>query len=226
MIFFDLDGTLLDHEHAERQAVLQFWEAWRGLIAEPAPAFLKRWQAAARFHRRRYQAGEVDFLGQRRARIREVLPNTQMDDRVADAFFAKYALDYERHWRLFGDVQACLKRLGSLALGIITNGDPGQQRAKLKQMGIDKAFSVVTCSGECKRRKPDPSIFYAACSLAGEPPSACTHIGDDLQADAQAASQAGLQGIWLRRKAEQVGEHAATIASLSQFYPSRVPILN
>ncbi len=219
MIFFDLDGTLLDHEHAEREAVLRFWEAWRGLIDEPAPAFLKRWQAAARFHRRRYQAGEVDFIGQRRDRIREVLRKTQMDDNVADAFFAKYSADYERHWRLFGDVEDCLKRLAGLALGIITNGDPGQQRAKLKQLGLEHAFAVVVCSGEVGSRKPDPSIFYEACSLAGEAPSACMHIGDDLEADAQAASKAGLQSIWLRRKAEQTGEHILTIQSLDQFKP-------
>jgi putative hydrolase of the HAD superfamily len=217
MIFFDLDGTLMDHDHAERRAALRFWEARRRLIDEPAQAFADRWQAAARRHHRRYQAGEVDFQGQRRARIREVLRDPQIEDRVADALFAEYCADYERHWRLFDDVPACLRRLRGFRLGIITNGDPGQQRLKLQRLGIAKAFAVVASSGEMGTRKPQAAIFHAACALAGDAPERCAHVGDDLRADAQGASRAGLVGVWLKRKPGMEGEHPRVIRDLHQF---------
>jgi putative hydrolase of the HAD superfamily len=118
MIFFDLDGTLLDHDAAERQGALVFAAAF-GLDKSD---FIARWRDVSDRHMGRFLAGEIDFAEQRRLRIQEVFGRELCNDE-ADEAFKSYLDAYESGWRLYPDVLPCLERLEGTALGVVTNGN-------------------------------------------------------------------------------------------------------
>lgn len=213
MIFFDLDGTLLDHDAAERQGALAFAAAF-GLDKSD---FIERWRDVSDRHMDRFLAGEIDFAEQRRLRMREVFGRELSNDE-ADEAFESYLDAYESGWRLYPDVLPCLERLEGTALGVITNGNRAQQVKKLEAASILSMFALVVTSEDAGTAKPDPEIFRFACNRAGVPPAASTYIGDRLDTDAHAAVRAGLRGIWLNRtaSASDVAE-VEVIGSLEAF---------
>ena len=196
MIFFDLDGTLLDHDAAERRGALAFAAAF-GLEVS---GFLEQWREVSGRQLGRFLAGEIGFAEQRRLRVREMLGRELSGDE-ADRVSKVYLDAYENGWRLYPDVLPCLERLQGARLGVITNGNREQQLAKLEATSILSSFTLVVASEDAGAAKPDPDIFRIACDRAGVLPAACTYIGDRLDIDAHAAVRAGVRGIWLDRAA-------------------------
>jgi putative hydrolase of the HAD superfamily len=215
-VFLDLDGTLLDHDAAERTAAGQFLRSFRGFFPRCSRSeFADCWQALAEKHMVDYLAGRLSFSGQRRARMRELFGSVgvSLTDPAADLVFATYLRHYERSWRPFPDVAPCLDRLGGLALGIISNGDRDQQFQKLEAIGVRNRFAYVLTSAEAGVAKPDPAIFHQACRRAGCDPRDSVYVGDRLETDAIAAHAAGLHGVWLDRRGS--GRQAAEVTSIS-----------
>jgi putative hydrolase of the HAD superfamily len=94
-VIFDLDGTLFDHRSAAHDGVLA-WLAHLG--ARPTQAAVAAWFAAEERRVAAWHRGELDWRGQRRARIRdmtEVLGYECGDDDAVDASFAIYLAAYE-----------------------------------------------------------------------------------------------------------------------------------
>ena len=201
VIFFDIDGTLLDHAYAERRGATAFLHAHRDRLSFTEDEFIGVWHTLAEKHFDRYQTNEISFQEQRRARVRELFgyADGAMPDHEADKIFAVYLLLYEQYWRPYPDVLPCLDSLAGFQLGIISNGDAEQQARKIEQMGLGGRFSPVVISGEVGIPKPAAEIFVEACRRAGRAPYECVYVGDRLDTDAQASRAAGLRGIWLNR---------------------------
>ncbi len=197
-LFFDLDGTLLDHSLSEQEAALALYETVRPQDQTPE-AFSAAWHAAQERYFERYLTGAISYLAQRRARMREVLGGHLSDSQV-DELFEVYLEAYEKHWRIYPDVHDCLDRLGENPIGIITNGDEAQQRRKLRCIGLQDRFPHVLISGEVGVAKPNAEIFLEACSRAGSVPGKTIYVGDRLDIDALGAERAGLVGVWLNRE--------------------------
>lgn len=194
IVFFDIDDTLLDHTSAERRAA---GELARRLVPNERPeAFAHRWHEAAERHFARFLAGELSFQDQRRERMRDLFGAT-VTDSEADRLFDTYLAAYEASWSLFSDVLECLSGCATMQLGIISNGDAGQQRRKLGVTGIARFFGRVLVSGECGLSKPDSMIFELACSAVRSHPRDTVYVGDRLEDDARAAQRAGMLGVWL-----------------------------
>jgi putative hydrolase of the HAD superfamily len=198
MIFFDIDGTLLDDTAAVRAGVAAFLRAFKSCFPRTVDEFYPVWQTAADRHFQDFETGANSFWGQRRARMRELF-DEEMTDAQADDRFRVFLRAYETNWDPFKDTLPCLKALQDLSLGVITNGDATQQRAKLDQTGLAERFQVVVVSGEAGCAKPDRAIFDLAAKRAGEDIKGCVYVGDRLKTDAQAAREAGMQGVWLDR---------------------------
>jgi len=202
-VLFDIDDTLLDHGYAVEHGVLAFHRHFRDRLDEDLPAFTARWRALAAEHMGRFHAGICGYLDQRRARMVAVFEEV-LDDDEADARFAVFLQAYSAAWRLFDDVVECLDGLGAAghAVGLVTNGERGQQNTKLAALGLADRFPVMYCPEPDMPAKPRADIFLAACRALGEEPGACCYIGDHLHPDALAANAAGLRGIWLDRRGE------------------------
>jgi len=214
---FDLDDTLFAHRQAVRDGIAAHIR--NQLPGVDAAAHQDRWDDLEEHHYARYLTGELEYLGQRRARARDFMAPFGVEfaeDRSAEEWFDVYLLEYVRAWQLHDDALPCLDALhaAGIRIGMITNGDRDFQQAKLDAMGLDHRLEHLVTSGEFGIAKPDPRIFLHACEVFGVAPHEAVYIGDRLQTDAIGAASAGLAGVWLDRSgAATADELAAATAS-------------
>jgi putative hydrolase of the HAD superfamily len=92
-----------------------------------------------------------------------------------------------------------------IPIGLVTDGDPGVQRAKLSALGLGLEFDVIVFSDELGRRyrKPDPAPVRLALEQLGVIPERAILIGDRPGKDVAAARALGLRAIRVR-----TGEYA------------------
>jgi putative hydrolase of the HAD superfamily len=199
MIFFDIDGTLIDHAGASAAASLVFFDKFPGLIPFSREEYPAAWEQILNKHFNRWCRGEVSLWEQRRARMRDVFAVPEMSDDEADARYRIFIREYEALTRPFDDAEPCLRSLGGERLGIISNGAREQQIGKLQRAGLLKYFSVMVYSEDVGLGKPSHTIFREACRRAGDASERCVHIGDDLEADVVPSRALGMRGIHLSR---------------------------
>jgi putative hydrolase of the HAD superfamily len=203
LVLFDLDDTLFAHRRAVEDGIVAYTHSLGGALgALDAVAIPTHWNELEEIHYHRYLHGELDYGGQRRARVRGFLEPyglTIEDDAEADRWFDAYFIEYQRAWRLHDDALPALTSLSHLRLGLITNGDLAFQTRKIESLGLASFFEHVVTSGELGFAKPDSRIFQHAASSFGVEPSAALYVGDRLRTDAIGAVDAGLTGVWLDR---------------------------
>jgi putative hydrolase of the HAD superfamily len=218
MIFFDIDGTLIDHASASAAASLSFFDHFSGAIPFERDKFPAVWEEILNKHFNRFCRGELSIWEQRRARMREVFATPELTDEEADSRYRTFIVEYEALTRAYEDAVPCLERLAGNQLGIISNGTRDQQIGKLKRAGLLRHFSVLVFSEDVGLGKPDRSIFVEALRQAGKNPTECAHIGDDLVADVTASHALGMQAVWLDRLgASSCPVPARRITSLHEF---------
>lgn len=237
VVLFDLDDTLFAHRRAVEDGVVAHLVTL-GLLTDPAryAAEATRWSELEETHYSRYLAGDLDYLGQRRARATDFLAPygiTFASDAAAQEWFEDYLHEYRAAWALHSDVVGTLDALSDFRLGIITNGVTHFQQPKLDALGLTRYFEHVVTSGDFGAVKPDPSIFLHACSVFGVAPSEAAYVGDRLGTDALGAANAGLTGVWLNRHfvdraGEQDSEHGTAVWQISTLseLPPRLAIAN
>jgi putative hydrolase of the HAD superfamily len=91
MIFFDIDGTLIDHLSASAAASLALYDQFPGEILFPRDEFAAAWESIMDRHFNRFTSGEISLWDQRRARIRESFGSPQLTDAEADARYHVFA---------------------------------------------------------------------------------------------------------------------------------------
>lgn len=202
IVFFDIDGTLVDYKFAEKAGAIQYYHQHMGLFNLSEAEFINLWSDLAHKFFNKYLGKELSFEEQRKSRIKALFKTVgiELSDRDAEAEFDTYLNFYRDNWKVFNDVITCLNQLKDVRLGIISNGHYEHQIDKLKRVGIVDYFSAVITSGEVGCSKPDKRIFIEACKKLGEAPTQCNYVGDDLSVDILGSNAAGLKGIWLNRK--------------------------
>jgi len=202
MIFFDIDNTLLDHDYAMVQGAAVFQQEFAEAFPISKQAFTQLWVSLADQAYRHYLKGDLSLQEARIWRMQTLFKSVDADlPPTAALSLAQRAIDtYTSHWRLYPDVRPCLERLADLPLGIISNGQAEQQRAKLAAFELSDFFTIVCISSETGAAKPAPALFAHACKVSGFPAKACVYVGDELETDARAAARAGMHGIWLNRR--------------------------
>lgn len=227
VVLFDLDDTLFAHREAVGLGVTAHRRTIGGPTADADDvAEIARWHALEEKHYHRYLGGELDFLGQRRARVRDFVASycIALSDAAADRWYDDYYLEYKSAWSLHDDAIPCLRALRDtipgVRFGLITNGELEYQASKIDGVGLDQYIEHTIASGQLDFAKPDVRIFEHACSMFEVEPSAAVYVGDRLQTDAIGAASAGLTGVWLDR------EHTATRAELARATASGVSIIS
>lgn len=152
----------------------------------------------------RFTRGELTFADMRLMRIAAMVEELGLDpvDELGPRFESAYAPAYEEAVRLFDDVAPLLQDAAAagLAVGALTNSDALATKLKLGLTGLSDAFVTVATTDDLGFGKPDPRAFEHACHLMGFRPAETVYVGDHLEVDAVAATEAGLYGVWLRRE--------------------------
>ena len=220
MIFFDIDGTLIDHASASAAASLRFFDHFSGAIRFEREQFPPAWEQILDRHFNRFCRGEISIWEQRRSRMREVFAAPELTDDEADSRYRIFIAEYESLTRPYEDAAPCLETLAGKPLGVISNGAREQQIGKLQRAGLLKYFSVLVFSEDVGLGKPHRSIFLEACRCAGDAPSECVHIGDDVVADVEGSHSSGMRPIWLDRqgiaKCPVPAQRITTLSDLNQ----------
>lgn len=219
MVFFDIDGTLLDHKSAEFIGVELFYQNYQNIFAMDFNEFYSAWCKLAEKHFERYLAKECSFEEQRIERIKELYlkRNINLSSEEALKVFDNYLRNYELNWKPYNDVTPCLKRLSKLKMGIISNGDLEQQKLKLNKMGISRYFVDIVVAGEFNVAKPCTEIFEIACKRNGEEPERCFYVGDSIETDIIPCEKIGMKGIWLNRNNKTlINKNVKSIISLKE----------
>lgn len=223
-VLLDLDDTLVDQASAAAEAVVA-WAATLGVTGEPEE-LVARWEALSEPHYARWQAREITFTEQRRARVRELARHLDLtEDAAADEAFAGYLERYRAGWRPFDDAVPTLERLRAdgLRLGVLTNGDEDQQRDKLDRTGLTDHVDVLIASSTLPFGKPHPLAYSAAVERLGVRPEEVLMVGDSLDKDVRGALAAGLRAVLLDRTGVHAGVDVPRIRSLHELVPSEIP---
>ena len=84
-------------------------------------------------------------------------------------------------------------------IGIITDGRPEGQRAKLDALEIETEYIIVTDElGGTEFRKPSTKAFCLMQKVLKIPFSRMVYVGDNPQKDFIAPKKLGMKSIWVR----------------------------
>lgn len=208
-VLYDLDGTLVDHEHAARAGV----ESWSRALGLPAGQW-QRWLTIERRWFTAFENGEVSHLGQRVERCREFIGRPELSDDEALTLYEDYLAVYRSNWVAYPDALPSLQAaLGQgLTVGILTNGAEEMQRAKLERTGLWLDGMIMCATVELGAPKPQPESYRAALSKVGASAGHTVMIGDSWENDVAGARRAGLHAVHLDRS----GATGASISSLDE----------
>ncbi|MFD5324109.1 HAD family hydrolase [Streptomyces sp. NPDC127092] len=200
-VLWDIDDTLFDYARADHDGMRAHLTA-EGLVDgyDSVDQALARWKELTVLHWRRFEAGGVDFLEQRRERVRDFLGLPVLTATEADDWFERYLAHYEAAWELFPDTVPVLDLLArDYRHGVLSNSSIRNQDHKLRALGVRDRFEAVVCAAELGVAKPAAEAFHAACAALGLAPEQVAYVGDQPDIDARGAVEAGLLGVWLDR---------------------------
>ncbi len=197
-LLFDLDDTLLDYSggvdgswagacHACCPRAGVDPSVLLGALAETRRWF---WDDAERHRRER-----VNMLGAWQHIVEFALE--RLGCATPDGFAAAVARDFaERRrevMRLFPDALDTLEhfRKQGVPLGLITNGDAGQQRDKIERHGLARFFDTILIEGEFGTGKPEEIVYRHALQALGASATTAWMVGDHLEWDVSAPQRLG-----------------------------------
>ncbi|MCX4234640.1 HAD family hydrolase [Streptomyces ortus] len=204
-VLWDVDDTLFDYTTADRTGMRGHLTA-EGLLDGFASVeqALGRWREHTDAQWARFAAGEVDWEGQRRDRVRAFL-GRPLTDTEAEDWFVRYLRHYEGAWALFPDVVPVLDLLaGSHRHAVLSNSSLRVQEYKLRVLGVRDRFESVLCAAELGVSKPAAEAFHTACEALDLAPHQVAYVGDHPEIDGRGAAEAGLFSVWIDR----TGVHA------------------
>lgn len=200
-VLWDIDDTIFDYTTADRLGMHKHLEH-EGLPDgyENVEQALVVWRELTDVHWARFAAGETDFQGQRRERVREFL-SRPLGDAEADGWFARHAAHYEAAWSLFPDVLPTLDLLADgfrhAVLSNAADPQPGPEAAQTRSAGPVRGHGVRRGAGHLQARQQAPST--CGCEALALEPREVAYVGNEPDIDAGGAAAAGLMGIWLDR---------------------------
>ena len=198
-ILLDLDDTLLDDHRSTAIAFDAFVQTHRAMLADrDVPTLLLQWRTVFAKHWLRCERGELSFVEQRRARVREFLGN-DFTDTEADQALLPYLRAYEASWQLLPGVREFLDRSASIPKVILTNGERQQQLRKVTATGLLSQVVAVITPEDSGYWKPSPEMFLAGADCLNVAPSMCIMIGDDPIRDIAPARELGMACFEVKR---------------------------
>lgn len=195
VLFFDIDGTLLEYG-LEPDAALRQACAAQGIDASLDHHAYYVLYRVVQAERPRAGYEEVSDEAYRRLLATRGWDEPALARRVA----ARYRRDRLASIELYPETLEVLDALrGNHTLGVISNGPGEIQRAKVEKFDLQRYFETIVISGEVGTDKPEAAIFRLALERIGAEAAQTGHIGDNPRDDVQGARDAGLTSIWVNR---------------------------
>ena len=190
-VLFDVDDTLCTYRR-DAAAVLE--EAFAAVGVEPF------FEASAYHDRYAAFVDETDGIDDLRRECFAAIAadagrEADLGRAVADAF--AHERDHANVEPLPGALEAVETLAANHRVGVVTNGAPEMQVAKLRGLGLTDAFETVVHAGYDARAKPHPEPFERALDALDTPADRAVHVGNSLSSDVAGAHAAGVASAWL-----------------------------
>jgi FMN phosphatase YigB (HAD superfamily) len=197
VIFFDMDGTLVDYEsdacHAFGKAREHALETYPDLVEKLTNDQFKRAREATYVQ---YGDTGLPLKDWYRECMRIALEAADVFDiGLADRMGQLYGLFRNTALAVFEDALEVVPRLaGAYKLGLISNGS-----SRIHKLQIAQFFVYSVYAREVGHEKPSPEIFHAAAKISGCRNGEMLYVGDGQYTDILGARNAGIKIVWINR---------------------------
>lgn len=184
-VVFDMDDTL----YSEKEYVKSGYEKIAEALPQVEHAAEKLWE----------------LFEQKQPAIDVLLKNENIDlPEVKEKCLRIYRYQ-EPQIHLYPGVKEMLERMRKkgIKLGLITDGRPEGQRAKIKALGLETLFDQLIITDELggvEFRKPNSLAFEKMRERFGIQYSQMCYVGDNIAKDFIAPQKLGMQSIWFKNK--------------------------
>ncbi|MBQ8857260.1 MAG: HAD family hydrolase [Lachnospiraceae bacterium] len=184
-VIFDMDDTL----YGEKEYVRSGYQKIAQVIPQVEDAGEKLWK----------------FFEEKKPAIDELLKQEGLDsEEIKQACLRAYRYQ-EPDIHLYPGVEQMLKDLRSQGylIGIITDGRPEGQRAKIRALGLEELVDHILVTDEfggAQYRKPNPIAFERMREKLGAEYSQMCYVGDNVNKDFIAPQKLGMKSIWFKNR--------------------------
>lgn len=204
IILWDIDGTLLNFEEAEKYAIRRCFSLFE--LGTCSDEMLAEYSVINRSYWERLERGELSKPEVLVGRFREFFKKQGLPVEKAEAFNSEYQIrlgDKAFYHDEGEDVVRYFKEKG-IRQYAVTNGTLTAQERKLAVSGLDKLLDGVFISDVIGVEKPNIGFFEAVWkeigSFAGED---VVIVGDSLTSDMQGGNNAGILCCWYNPKGQE-----------------------
>lgn len=184
-VIFDMDDTL----YGEKEYVKSGYSKIAEVLPQVENADQKLWK----------------LFEEKKPAIDELLRIEGFDDpAVKEACLNAYRFQMPKI-HLYPGVEEMLKSLRKkgILLGLITDGRPEGQRAKIKALGLEAFFDQIIVTDEfggSEFRKPNPLAFQTMKERMNVEYAQMCYVGDNIKKDFIAPQQLGMRCIWFQNR--------------------------
>ncbi|MBI4831619.1 MAG: HAD family hydrolase [Candidatus Lindowbacteria bacterium] len=197
VIYFDLDGTLVDYEadasHAFGKARECAVERYPDTAGKLTVEIFRRSREATYIQ---YGDTGLPLKDWYRECMKVVLESVGIFDiALAGRMGQLYGLFRNTTLKVFDDALEVVPKLaGRYQLGLLSNGS-----SKVQKLPIAEFFAYSVYAREVGHEKPAPEIFHAAAAVAGCANGEMLYVGDGQYTDILGARNAGIEMVWINR---------------------------
>ena len=202
-VLFDLDDTLVDHQHSYRSGLVALRDQFAPLrqqSLEALDAVYNQWLETLHVG---VLEGRYTLLEARRERFRQIFRHCDATISEADLedVIALHHRVYRDSQRPIAGVIPLLDHLqhGGIKIGIVTNNLTAEQQGKLRQCGLESYIDVMVTAEDTGIPKPDPAMFHAVLAHLDCAADDAVMIGDSWRSDVLGATALGMRTLWLNR---------------------------
>jgi putative hydrolase of the HAD superfamily len=201
-VYFDLDDTLLDHQHAESKALADVRDRYLTIFGTLSVDELQeQYHAINAPLWRRYADGEIDKETVKRQRFEQLLKAVGAPQANPALVGRYYMQRYAAHWRFIPGAKEAYEAVAEqVPVGVLTNGFAEVQAQKFDTFPtLRERAEAVVVSEKTGALKPNPTVFEHATDEAGVAPGEVLYVGDSYRSDVKGAQNVGWRVAWYAR---------------------------
>lgn len=199
-LLWDIDGTILDFESAEKAAIKTLFERFN--LGECSDEMIERYSKINRKYWHMLERGEMSKEKILVERFVEFFSKEGMDAGISDSFNREYQLALGDTIVFCDDAMDIIKeQKKKFEIVLVTNGTAVAQKKKLEKSGLQDIVNHIFISEIVGYEKPDINFFKKVISEVGiNDLSEVLIIGDSLTSDIQGGYNAGIDTCWYNPK--------------------------
>jgi len=217
-ILLDADGTLLDFDTAEKEALTRLYKEAKIPVTEETLAVYSRINGILW---KKLEKNEVTRQELKDTRFSLTFKELGLDRDDGIELSKKYQQELGKQAQLLdGAFETVQKMAENFELAIITNGNQDTQHSRIQNSGLKSFMKHIFISEEMNVQKPNREFFEQVLNQIDEKDtSRILVVGDSLSSDILGANNAGLDSCWINANNESASKAITptyTISSIKE----------